>query len=299
MRIIIAGASGLIGHSLAAALRADGHDVQRLVRSQPRAADEIPWHPARHELDPARLEGADAIVNLAGENLGAGRWTPPRRERILRSRVDATGTLVEAIARTVRRPAVLVNASAVGYYGDRGDEELTEDATAGQGFLPEVCLAWESDAQRATTLGVRVVCLRLGVVLAREGGALDRMVPLFRLGIGGRLGSGRQWMSWVTRDDVLGIIAQALSDPRFAGAINVVAPDVVTNAEFTRALGAVLHRPTLLPAPAWALRLALGDMADAALLASTRAVPARLQALGYQFRHPDLSEALASVLAAR
>lgn len=296
MRIIIAGGSGLIGHALVVALRADGHDVQRLVRRQARAADEVSWDPARHTLDPARLEVADAIVNLAGENLSAGRWTAARRERILRSRVDATGTLVEAVTRIAHRPTVLVSASAVGFYGGRGDETLSERSGIGRGFLPEVCLAWEADAQRAIALGLRVVCLRLGVVLTGEGGALGKMLPLFRLGLGGRLGNGRQWMSWITRDDVIGVVAEALADRRFTGAINTVAPEPVTNAAFTKALGTVLHRPTLVPAPAWALRLAFGEMADAALLASTRAVPDRLEALGYRFKHPHLAEALAAVL---
>jgi uncharacterized protein (TIGR01777 family) len=298
MKIVIAGASGLVGSALVPSLRAAGHDVLRLVRRGGGGApDEITWHPEKGEIDSARLEGIDVCINLAGENLAGGRWTAVRREGILRSRVDATRTLVKAIGRMTRKPAVLLNASAVGFYGDRGDEVLTEASSIGRGFLPEVCLAWETHASGAAQIGVRVAMLRFGVILAGKGGALAKMLPVFRLGIGGRLGSGQQWMSWISIDDVVGVIHHALGDSRCQGAINVVAPAAVTNVEFTRALASALHRPAVLPVPAWALRTVVGrGMADEALLGSTRAAPQRLGETGYAFRHPTIEAALGAVL---
>lgn len=298
MKIVIAGASGLVGSALIPSLRAAGHDVLRLVRGAgARAPDEIPWQPESGEIDSARLEGIDACINLAGENVGAGRWTAARREAILRSRVDATRTLVGAIGRLTRKPAVLLNASAVGFYGDRGDEVLTETSGIGHGFLPEVCLAWETHANGAARLGTRVAMLRFGVILARGGGALAKMLPLFRLGLGGRLGAGQQWMSWIAMEDVMGVIQHALVNSGCAGPINVVAPRAVTNAEFTRALAGALHRPAFLPVPAWALRAVVGrGMADEALLGSTRVAPQRLEETGYAFRHSTIHTALHAVL---
>lgn len=297
MKIVIAGASGLVGNALVAALRADGHDVLRLVRRAARAPDEIAWDPARGEIDRERISGVDAVVNLAGENLGAGRWTAARRERILRSRIDATRTLVAAVLGAAVKPTVFVNASAVGFYGDRGDEVLNEESTRGTGFLPDVCAAWEGAAARVGELGVRTVMLRFGVILAREGGALAKMLPLFRLGLGGPMGTGRQWMSWISLDDAVGAIGLALRDDRVRGPVNVVAPAPVTNADFTRELARAVRRPAFLPAPAWALRLALGKgMADEALLGSTRAAPRVLERVGYAFRHPTLAAALQAVL---
>lgn len=293
MKIVIAGASGLVGNALVTALRAEGHDVRRLVRRAARAPDEIAWDPARGEIDRERISGVDAVVNLAGENLGAGRWTAARRERILRSRIDATRTLVAAVLGAAVKPAVFVNASAVGFYGDRGDEVLDEQSTRGTGFLPDVCAAWESAAERVGQVNVRTVMLRFGVILAREGGALAKMLPLFRLGLGGPLGTGRQWMSWISLDDAVGAIGLALRDDRVRGPVNVVAPAPVTNADFTRELARAVRRPAFLPAPAWALRLALGKgMADEALLGSTRAAPRVLERVGYAFRHPTLAAAL-------
>jgi hypothetical protein len=293
VKIVIAGASGLVGNALVTALRAEGHDVRRLVRRAARAPDEIAWDPARGEIDRERISGVDAVVNLAGENLGAGRWTAARRERILRSRIDATRTLVAAVLGAAVKPAVFVNASAVGFYGDRGDEVLDEQSTRGTGFLPDVCAAWESAAERVGQVNVRTVMLRFGVILAREGGALAKMLPLFRLGLGGPLGTGRQWMSWISLDDAVGAIGLALRDDRVRGPVNVVAPAPVTNADFTRELARAVRRPAFLPAPAWALRLALGKgMADEALLGSTRAAPRVLERVGYAFRHPTLAAAL-------
>jgi uncharacterized protein (TIGR01777 family) len=298
MTIVIAGASGLVGSALTQSLRAGGHEVRRLVRGRgAREADEIAWNPETGEIDQARLEGVDALINLAGENLGARRWTAARREVIRRSRIDATRTLVTAVGKLSRKPAVLLNASAVGFYGDRGDEVLTEASAIGHGFLSEVCLAWETTAGGASQFGVRTVLLRFGVILASEGGALEKMLPLFRLGLGGRLGSGEQWMSWVAIDDVVGVVHHALNDARCVGPINVVAPAAVTNVELTRALAAALHRPAMFPVPAWALRVAVGrGMADEALLASTRVAPRRLSERGYEFRHPTIGQALDAVL---
>ena len=298
-KIVIAGASGLVGRALVPALRAEGHEVCRLVRGRAaRGPDEIPWDPAAGTIDRERLSGTGAIINLAGENIAAHRWTEARRTQILRSRVEATRTLVAALGAIEPRPRVLLNASAIGYYGDRGDDVLTEASSIGHGFLPEVCLAWETHAEGAARLGVRTVRLRFGVVLAREDGALAKMLPLFRLGLGGRMGSGRQWMSWIALDDVVGSIRHALADEGCAGPLNVTAPQPVTNAEFAATLGRVLRRPAILPVPALALRAAVGNgIAHEALLASQRALPARLQEGGYAFRYPALDAALRAVLA--
>ena len=298
MKIVIAGASGLVGSALTLSLRAAGHDVFHLVRGRTaRAPDEIAWDPAAGEIDQRGLEGAGAVINLAGENLGAGRWTAARRERILRSRVDSTRTLVSGMASLARKPEVFLSASAVGYYGNRGDEVLTEASGIGHGFLPEVCLAWETHAEGATRLGVRTVRLRFGMILSREGGALPKMLPLFRLGLGGRLGSGRQWTSWVAIEDVAGVVGHALRDTRCVGPLNVVSPVPVMNAEFVSALGRELRRPALLPVPAVMLRLVLGrPLAEEALLSSLRAVPERLRELGYSFRHPTIASAFHAVL---
>ena len=293
MKIVVAGGSGLLGSALVPALRARGHDVLRLVRHTPAAADEVFWNPAENKLDPTRLEGVDAIVNLCGENVGAGRWTDARRERILRSRVEATRALVLALDTLMAKPSVFVNASAIGVYGNRGEEEMTEASSIGHGFLPEVCLAWETHAEGAARRGVRTALLRFGVVLTREGGALAKMLPLFRLGLGGRLGDGRQWMSWVSLEDAVAAILHALTNKECRGPINVTAPEPVTNTEFTATLAQVLNRPAALHVPAWVLRLVLGrGMADEMLLASTRAIPARLHEASFQFRHATLEGAL-------
>lgn len=292
MRILIAGGSGFVGRALGPFLETQGHEVVRLVRRRPTLDGEVFWDPALGQIDLAALRPIDAVINLSGENVGAGRWTRARQEAILRSRIDTTKTLVKAITGLPRRPKVLVNASAVGFYGERGDEELTEASDIGIGFLPEVCLIWETHAEGAARAGIRTAMMRFGVVLSPAGGALAKMLPPFRLGLGGRIGTGRQWMSWVGLDDAVGAIYHALVDPRCAGPVNIVAPEAVTNAHFAATLGRVLRRPAVLPVPAGVLRLAFGEMADAALLASTRAVPARLQETGYAFRQPTLEAAL-------
>lgn len=295
MTVLVAGASGLVGRALAARLTDQGHRVLRLVRRPAVTQDEISWNPGAGEIAPGAFEETDAVINLAGENLAAGRWTAKRRAAILRSRVDTTRTLVAALREAKRRPAVFVNASATGIYGDRGDEVLTEASVAGTGFLADVCRAWE-EPLAAAPAGVRTVALRTGVVLTPQGGALAKMLPAFRVGVGGRLGNGRQWMSWVTLDDLLGIIGHVLTHPECLGPINAVAPQPVTNADFTAALGRVLRRPTVFPVPAFALRLLFGQMADEALLSSTRVEPKVLMDSEFQFRHAEVAVALRDLL---
>lgn len=296
MNIVVAGASGFVGRALMPALAADGHGVRRLVRRPPGAPNEIAWHPGARELDPAVLEGTDVIVNLAGENIAGGRWTSARRERILRSRVEATRSLVTTIGKMSRKPRAFLSASALGFYGNRGDEILTERSGIGHGFLPEVCLAWETHAEGAARHGVRTVLMRFGIILGRGGGALAKMLPVFRLGLGGPLGSGAQWMSWVALDDAVGAIRHGIANASLRGPVNVVAPSPVPNAEFSRALGKALGKRAAMPAPAWALFLLFGEMANEALLASTRAEPRRLQETGYRFAQPELGVLLRSLV---
>jgi len=296
MRISVTGSSGLIGSALVRLLAAEGHEVGRVVRSTaPEGARR--WDPGAGHVDAAAVNGVDAVVHLAGENIAAGRWSAARKARIRASRVEGTRVLAEAVAGADPRPQALLCASAMGFYGDRGDDRLTEASTSGRGFLAEVSREWEEACAPARDRGVRVVNLRFGIVLSAAGGALAKMLLPFRLGAGGAVGSGRQWWSWVALDDAVGAIRHALVTPGLVGPVNVVAPNPVTNAEFTRTLGRVLARPTLLPVPAFAVRLALGEMADALLLASTRIVPDRLQQTGYAFRHPELEGALRHLLA--
>jgi hypothetical protein len=293
-RVVISGSSGLVGAALARSLLAAGDVPVALVRPGGRATlgERAAWDPSGKQVDLAALEGADAIVHLAGENIASGRWTEARKRAIRESRVAGTSTLADAILRAERPPKVLVSASAVGYYGDRGAEELREDSGPGTGFLSEVCQAWEA-AARPAEARCRVVVLRIGMVLAKQGGVLARLVPPFRAGLGGPVGPGTQWASWIRLHDLLAVIERAIEDPAFNGAYNCTAPAPVTNRELTKALGQALRRPTILPAPSFALRLVLGEMADELLLASTRAIPARLTALGFPFQAPTLDQALA------
>ena len=291
LAVAVSGASGLIGSALGAFLTTGGHRVTRLVRGTPLPGD-VRWDPATGLIDAAALEGHDAVVHLAGENLAAGRWTRARKERVRMSRVNGTRLLAESLARLARPPQVLVSASAIGYYGDRGDEILTEASASGDDFLAAVGREWEEATEPARRAGIRVVRLRLGVVLTPAGGALGKMLLPFSLGVAGRLGSGRQWMSWISHDDAIGAIHHAIITPTLEGPVNGVGPQPVTNAEFTDTLGRVLCRPAIIPIPATALRLLLGEMADATLLASTRVVPARLLGTGYSFRHPTLERTL-------
>lgn len=297
MKVALTGSSGLVGAALTRALAAAGHRVVRFVRPKsPPAPDALRWDPATGQIDPAAAEGLDALVHLAGENIAGGRWTAARKARIRDSRVTATRLLCEALAKLSRPPRVLVCASAIGYYGNRGDQVMREESAPGSDFLAEVCRAWELAAEPVIHKGIRVVHLRFGVILSPAGGALRKMLLPFRLGLGGRLGSGRQYMSWVSIDDAIGAIQHALGADSLRGPVNVVAPRAVTNLEFTKTLGRVLSRPTLFPMPAAAARLAFGEMAEALLLSSTRVEPARLRASGYQFRHPDLEGALRHLL---
>ncbi len=297
MKILISGASGLIGSSLAFALATAGHSLNRLVRDASRAAaGDVVWNPAAGELEAAALEPFDAIVHLAGESIAAGRWTDQKKERIRGSRVEGTQTLAEALTKLPPRPRTLISASAVGFYGNRDDELLDETSSPGNDFLAEVCQAWEAATEPAAKAGVRVVKARFGVVLSGQGGALKKMLLPFRLGLGGKIGSGQQYMSWVALDDVVGAVVHCLNTERVRGAVNVVAPNPVTNLEFTKTLGRVLSRPTIFPMPAVAARVAFGEMADALLLSSQRVQPAKLLGAGYAFKFPTLGPALRHVL---
>jgi uncharacterized protein (TIGR01777 family) len=298
MNILVSGSTGLVGTALLPLLTTGGHDVVRLVRSKSRTASRelIHWDPDASYVDAAGLEGLDAIVHLAGEPIAPGRWSPARKARIRDSRVRGTRLLCETIAHLVNPPKTLICASAIGYYGSRGDELLTETSSPGSGFLAEVCRDWEAACEPARDKGLRVVHLRFGVVLSPAGGALASMLPPFRLGLGGIIGSGEQFMSCIALDDVIGSIAHALVTTDLAGPVNVVCPQPVTNREFTRTLGTILGRPTVFPLPGFAAKLALGEMADELLLSSQRVKPARLLESGYEFRYPTVELALRHVL---
>lgn len=304
MKILITGSSGLVGSALTRELLRAGHTVCRLVRPGISAATnrsqqgfDVNWNSATGELGGAAV-GADAVVNLAGASIAEGRWTPQRKQLLRTSRTETTRALVAALAKMAARPRVLISASATGYYGNRGDETLTEDSAPGIDFLSGIAKDWEAEAMKAEALGVRVVLARFGVVLARHGGAVPQMMRPFQFGVGGKIAGGRQWMSWITLDDTVAILRLMLEDEHIRGPVNVVSPQPVTNADFTKALAAALRRPALFPAPAFALRLLLGEMADALLLSSQRVLPAQLQKLNYVFLHPDLKAALQAILAA-
>src|SRR5215472_16362707 len=301
MKILVTGSTGLVGTALVGALAREGHTVCRLLRPESVVASganegfDVAWNPATGELGGAAV-GADAVVNLAGASIAGGRWTEKRKELLRTSRIDTTRALVNALAKMSARPRVLVSASAIGIYGNRSDEQLTEDSNPGTDFLAGLARAWEAEAMKAETLGIRVVLARFGIILAKHGGALAKMLLPFKLGAGGRLGSGKQWMSWITLEDVVEVLRFALENTAVRGAVNVVAPQPVQNAEFTKVLAKALHRPAFFPAPAFALRLALGEMADALLLSSQRVKPQAMEKLGYRFLHTDLSSALKAVL---
>ena len=290
MRIVIGGSSGFLGGALVPRLRAAGHDVVRLVRRNPAGADEVRWSPGTGSLDPAVVDGADAVVNLAGVGVADRRWDDAYRALIGSSRVGSTATLAAAIAAAGRPPGVLLNSSAVGFYGDTGDTEVDETSPAGDGYFPQVCQAWEAATAPAGKAGTRVVLLRTGVVVGRGGGLLKPMLPLFRLGLGGQLGNGRQWLPWISLADWVAAV-EFLLTAEVTGPVNLTGPAPVRNAEFTRTLGRVLHRPAVLPVPGFALRLVLGQFGGEALM-SQRVLPAVLTAAGYRFTHPDLESAL-------
>ncbi|MEO3823419.1 TIGR01777 family oxidoreductase [Actinomadura sp. B10D3] len=295
MRVTITGSSGLIGSALVQSLRADGHEVVRLIRREPSRSDEAQWSPADGCVDKASLEGADAVVHLAGAGIGDRPWTRAYMRRIRESRLAGTRTLAEAIATADPRPRVLVCGSAIGYYGDTGGQEVDEKAARGQGFLAELVRDWEAAAAPAREAGVRVLHPRTGVVLAREGGMLGRTLPLFRLGLGGTLGDGRQWTSWISLADEVAAL-RFLIDHEIAGPVNLTAPNPVTNEEYTRTLGRLLHRPARLPVPRFALRAALRGFADEGPLISQRVLPRRLEESGFRFAHEDVEAAIAAAL---
>lgn len=310
MKVLVTGSTGLVGRALVAALVKQGHSVCRLVRPGTNANDDaggfnVMWNPATGELGGAAV-GPDAVVNLAGASIGEGRWTAERKEELRASRVKTTRALIEAIDRMNVKPSVFISASAIGYYGNRGDVTLTEESNAGEDFLAGIGKEWEEEARKAEAWRTRVVLARFGIILARQGGVLAKILAPFRLGLGGRLGSGKQWMSWIALDDVIGILKMCLEQTPIRGAVdfapisgplNVVAPEPVTNTEFTKALAAALHRPAIFPAPAFALRAALGrEKADTLLLASQRVVPSKLAAAKYAFQSPALGEALRRIL---
>lgn len=293
--IAISGSSGLIGTALAAALARDGHVVKHLVRREARGMNEIVWHPEQGQIDAARLEGVDVVVNLSGEPLDQ-RWNSDVKRRIRESRVKATTLLATTVASMKRKPSAMLSGSAVGIYGNRGDELLDERSAAGNGFLAEVCREWEASTRAADDAGVRVVHLRTGLVLARQGGLLAKLLTPFKLGLGGKLGSGDQWMSWIALDDWVGALRFVLATDDVSGPVNMVAPNPSRNVEFTRAVANELHRPAAIPVPAFALKVAFGEMANEAALASQRAAPAALLRAGYDFTFPTLDQALASIL---
>jgi uncharacterized protein (TIGR01777 family) len=298
MDVAVTGSHGLIGTALCSALAAAGHRPIRVVRGGTAGADTIGWDPAAGRIDAAAFDGVDAVVNLAGAGIGDRRWTDERKRLILESRTKGTQQLAGAISTLSNRPSVFVSGSAVGYYGNRGDEELTEVSVAGDDFVAQVCTEWEAATALATVSGIRVVTIRTGLVLARHGGVLKRLLPPFRLGLGGRTASGAQYMSWITLDDEVAAILHALTTADLVGAVNLTAPNPVTNTEFTETLGRVLHRPTVLPTPLLPLRAVYGDeLVKALLVDGQRVLPARLEATGFRFASTALESALRQVLA--
>ena len=298
MKVLISGSTGLIGSALIPLLTDAGHDVIRLVRSRTASdGSEVHWDPESDRIDTAGLEGMDAVVHLAGENIGSGRWTRDKKARIFDSRVKGTRLLCESLANLTHPPKVLVSSSAIGYYGDRDEEILNEESISGFGFLAEVCIEWEIATEPLAETEIRVVNLRTGVVLSLEGGPLEKMLPPFKMGVGGVLGNGQQYMSWIALDDAVGAIHHTLITDSLQGPVNNVAPHPVTNREFTKTLGRVLRRPTLFPLPSFGLRLMFGgEMANELFLSSTRVEPTRLLETGYAFQYPDLEGALRHVL---
>src|SRR5438105_3930460 len=291
MKIALAGESGLVGTALIPALESQGHEVTRLVRTAPRVG-EIEWHPNKDEVSAASLDGFNIIINFAGENIAGGRWTDEQKRKIRDSRVNGTHLLSEAIAKMTAKPSVFICASATGIYGDRDDETLDEQSESGGGFLAGVCREWEKATEPASKAGIRVVNLRFGPIMAREGGMLAKLLTPFKMGVGGKVGSGRQYVSWIAIDDAVSAIKLAIHNESLRGPVNVVSPHPVTNEEFTKALGHVLNRPTALAIPAFAARLTFGEMADEMLLVSQRVMPKKLIAAGYQFQYPELQSAL-------
>jgi uncharacterized protein len=296
MKVLVSGSHGLVGRAFIQSLLKRGDSVSRLVREAPSGSDDIEWHPNQDQIDAGRLNGFDAVVHLAGESIASGRWSPEKKTRIRESRIKGTQLLSEALAQASHPPRVFVSASAIGFYGNRGDEVLTEQSAPGNDFLANVCKQWEQSAQPAAEKGIRLVKARFGIILDKEGGALAKMLPPFRMGIGGRIGDGKQWMSWIALADVVGALEFVIENQALSGPVNFVAPNPVTNATFTSALGRILGRPTFLPVPAFGARLAFGEMADALLLSSQRVEPRRLNETGFRFRYSNLNDALSEIL---
>ena len=297
MRILVSGSHGLVGKALIRSLTTDGHDIVRLVRGKPAGAAEIEWHPDDGRIDAAALEGLDAVVHLAGESIASGRWSDEKKRAIRDSRVKGTALLSDALARLSLPPSVFVSASAIGYYGDRGDELLTETSAPGKDFLSSVCVEWEQATRPAVEKGIRTVNARFGIILDANEGALAKMLMPFRMGVGGRFGNGKQWMSWIAIEDVVNGLKFVITGASISGPVNFVAPNPVMNSEFTKTLGRVLSKPTLFPVPAFGARLAFGEMADALLLSSQRVKPGVLEESGFQFKWVMLEEALRNLLA--
>lgn len=297
MRILICGASGLIGKALTKALEAKGCELLLAGRKEPQDERETKWTIEDGFAEPKRLEGLDAVIHLAGESVSALRWTDEKKAAIRSSRVDGTRSVVDALAKLKSRPKVLISGSAVGFYGDRDDEILTESSTSGDNFLAKTCREWEAESRRAEDAGIRTVLLRTGIVLSKDGGALATMLLPFKMGVGGVIGDGKQWMSWISLDDEIRAIEFVLEHEEVRGAVNLVSPNPVTNQEFTSVLGEVLYRPTFIPLPEFAVSMLLGEMGDELLLSSTRAVPARLEQLGFEWQFPELKPALEHALA--
>jgi uncharacterized protein len=293
-RVLMSGSSGLIGTALVRSLESSGFEVTRLVRGKPSASKQIAWDPKR-ALDPNLVSGFESVIHLSGESI-IGRWTAAKKQKIVESRVLATRNFSEALAKAPQPPRVMISGSAIGFYGNRGDELLREQNSSGTGFLPEVCREWEGATHAASAAGIRVAHIRTGIVLSREGGALQKMLLPFRLGVGGKIGSGRQWMSWISMDDMVGAVQHILKNESLQGPINMVAPNPLTNAEFTKTLASVLSRPAVFTVPAFAVQLAFGEMGEETLLGSQRVEPAQLVASGYVFQQPDLRRALEEIL---
>ncbi len=292
MHIAVTGASGLVGSQLTHLLLENGHRVTRMVRREPSGDDEVRWDPTAESFDASSLDGVDAVVHLAGENIGEGRWNAAKKKAMRASRVDATRVLCDGLANMINPPKTLVCASAIGFYGERGDESMTEDCPPGEGFLADLVRDWEQASASAVAAGIRVVTLRLGVLLSLDGGALAKMITPFKLCAGGKVGDGKQYWSWMSIDDAAGVILHSLVTEELAGPVNAVAPNAVTNLSFTKTLGGVLHRPTIVPMPAFMAKIALGEMAEELLLTSTRVVPTKLIESGYVFKHAELKDAL-------
>jgi uncharacterized protein len=297
MKILVSGSHGLVGKALINSLTTDGHEVLRLVRrARTFGAPEVEWHPNQGQIDAGHLEGFDVMVHLAGESIASGRWTDDKKRAIRESRAKGTSLLSEVLAQLSRPPSVFLSASAIGYYGNRGDELLTEQSAPGEDFLSSVCVEWENATKPAIEKGIRTIHTRFGVILDADGGALAQMLTPFRMGIGGRVGSGKQWMSWIALEDVVNGLKFLIADKPVQGPVNFVAPNPVTNAEFTKTLGRVLSRPTLFPVPAFGARLVFGELADALLLSSQRVEPSVLEDKGFLFSWPTLEPALRHVL---